>query len=380
MANEDYGIVIGLKHYPGIDDPDNGQPPLEGPENDAQAFYDWLIDKDGGYVPEKHVERILSSQYPMVDDLLQAKPVVTDVQNAFMRLAIQSRDNAKKGAGLRVGRRLYIFMAGHGIAPDRYGENKAEWEAALLMANAEPPNLGATFHIPGAYTASWFASNDVFDEIFLFMDCCRESALVQTMNFFLQAKGTSMKAKRCFIFGTRWSRSSREHAMPDEDNKVRGVFTKTLILGLKGAAALPVDATETGRITVASLKSYLYQNMKFFMLPGDLNDADDLQEPDIDYFPDLNNGKEFLIKNATMQRFPVTFQIPPLASGNLTIRFDGKTEIFTQPINGSNTIETTLPRGSYLAALTVNNNATLKDFDVTGIEGLANKQPLNVPI
>jgi hypothetical protein len=168
--------------------------------------------------------------------------------------------------------------------------------------------------------------------------------------------------------------------MPDEDNKVRGVFTKTLILGLKGAAALPVDATETGRITVASLKSYLYQNMKFFMLPGDLNDADDLQEPDIDYFPDLNNGKEFLIKNATMQRFPVTFQIPPLASGNLTIRFDGKTEIFTQPINGSNTIETTLPRGSYLAALTVNNNATLKDFDVTGIEGLANKQPLNVPI
>ena len=77
----------------------------------------------------------------------------------------------------RLGRRLYIYMAGHGIAP---GEN----QTALLMANAnyDKRRYGTGYHVIGEYVAGWVADAHYFDEILLFMDCCREIQAVPAPN------------------------------------------------------------------------------------------------------------------------------------------------------------------------------------------------------
>jgi hypothetical protein len=60
MATDDYAIVVGISAYPY-----HGN--LSGPENDAKAFYDWLIDPQWGAVPEANVDRILTSDCPPFD-------------------------------------------------------------------------------------------------------------------------------------------------------------------------------------------------------------------------------------------------------------------------------------------------------------------------
>ncbi len=381
MNAEDYAIIVGLQDYPGLDDPANGQPPLAGPENDAEAFRNWVISSAGGDVPDgqngtpNHVTLILSRNYnnPPFTSVFDAKPVAADVENAFRRLRKQSEDNAAAGRGLRVGRRLYIFLAGHGIAPETYGDKNGQ-EAALLMANVERSNVGASYHIPGAYAATWFCRNTCFDEVFLFMDCCRESALVQGLNQFLPPKGNADTAKRCYAFGTRWSRLSREHPMADEGNKTRGVFTKTLLLGLCGAAAEPDPANPTqGLITVASLKSYLYQNMKEFLDPAFATDSN-LQEPDVDYWPKSQEGRDILIKSAPLQKFPVNIHPPSGATGARVVFFQNNKQVKMAETNAAPaTWSIQLPRGKYIAQVVQGGNIVDQEFDVKGIEGLAGK-------
>ena len=41
MAIDDYAIAVGITSYPDISN-------LQGPENDAQHFYEWLVAADGG--------------------------------------------------------------------------------------------------------------------------------------------------------------------------------------------------------------------------------------------------------------------------------------------------------------------------------------------
>ena len=42
------------------------------------------------------------------------------------------------------------------------------------MANATPERVGSTYHVLGQYTADGFFKARCFEEVFLFMDCCRE--------------------------------------------------------------------------------------------------------------------------------------------------------------------------------------------------------------
>ena len=389
MSMEDYAIIVGLQVYPGLDDPHNGNPSLSGPENDAKAFRDWIVSPTGGNIPDgnndqtKQVELILSSDHPQpFASVFDARPVVNDVTRAFRRLRKLSDDNVAAGRGLRVGRRLYIFMAGHGIAPETYGD-KDEKEVALLMADVERSNVGPAYHVPGAYTATWFCRNACFDEVFLFMDCCRESALVPGLNHFLPAKGNHDQAKRCYVFGTKWSRLSRERPMIEEDGqtRTRGVFTKTLLLGLSGAAAEPdPDPTNPtrGKITVASLKSYLYQNMPELLDPQYRADSE-LQEPDVMYWPKTHDGRDILIKQAPLQKFPVTIHPPVGAVGVIQVLYNGEDPIESLAVKlPLRDFHINLPRGKYLAAAANHMGPLLKQFDVKGIEGLPGQGGVDV--
>ena len=96
---DNYAIVVGLNHYPGI-------VPLKGPENDAKWFHGWLL--SNSLVKDEHAKLILSSDFEANDETSEARPDPAVVDRAFERLL---RIGIKKE---KVGKRLYLFFSGHG--------------------------------------------------------------------------------------------------------------------------------------------------------------------------------------------------------------------------------------------------------------------------
>ncbi len=343
MAKDDWAIVVGIARYPELGN-------LDGPENDAQGFYDWLVAPDGGDVPPDNIAFFLSSRFPPAIAALRAEPGLATLQVAFDELQELAKKNFKSGNGYRVGRRLYIFLSGHGCSP-------SSTDTALLAANANRDRPG--YHIIGRLYADTFLIANFFDEAVLFMDCCREN--VQTPpNIPPYNKITGPDAldkARCFYgFATKWSRLSRERKMAD--GLVHGVFTTALLAGLKGAACDPTD----GRITSASLGSYLYANMKTFLSPADLNDPEIPQEPDLDY--GKNPQTPLVFATVAIPEFPVTINLPPETAGKTIEILDSKFNVVESTTAAPPQRKTKLKRGLYLA--TVLTTVLRKDFEVTG--------------
>src|SRR5713226_2019709 len=154
VAADDRAIVVGISRYPALGD-------LAGPENDAKAFDAWLRSASGGDVPGDNIDRILSSDFPPCQNAVSAKPTAEAVKEAIDKLHFIG-----ESGGAYVGRRLYLFMAGHGFAP-------SYTDAALLMANAAINRTG--HHFPGRPYADWFRESAFFKEVVLLMDCCGEN-------------------------------------------------------------------------------------------------------------------------------------------------------------------------------------------------------------
>ena len=262
---DDWAIVVGVSKYPGISN-------LDGSENDASDFRAWLIDPSGGAVPSDQVRLILSSQFPDPANVDIATPTNAEVERSFEWLDDVAEQNRQNGIGRKVGRRLYLYFSGHGYAPSRN-------DAALLMANATPRRSGN--HIAGRLWAEWVYESGYFEEIALFMDCCRDSYTTVGMrpvhlNRVLNNNGIQDR-KRFYAYGTQWDRKAWERLNPI-DNKVHGIFTTALLSGLRGQAA----DMSSGLITASSLKSYLYQNMSHFLTAEERANPDIGKDPHID--------------------------------------------------------------------------------------------------
>lgn len=345
MAEDDWAIVVGICTYPGLSN-------LDGPENDAKAFYEWVISPGGGDVPKDNVARILSSDFAPADLPRKAEPTAVKVQQAFDDLKSFAESNED---GLRTGRRLYVYLSGHGCAP-RFKDS------ALLTANATPKR--ASYHILGKLYADWFLCSNYFDEAILFMDCCRESYPQTPRNIPKYPDTTGPRAiddaKFFYGFGTKWSRLSRERKMAD--GLVHGVFTTALLEGLKGAACDP----KNGQITDSSLGNYLYNNMKNFLSPEDLEDPDIPREPDLEY--NKNPQNPLLISTVTVPKFPVTINLAQTTEGkSLKILGDKFQEV--ESLIASPPAQTIpLTRGTYMAQ--VLSDGLQKSFEVTGTGGV----------
>jgi hypothetical protein len=343
MANDDWAIVVGVSKYPEIGD-------LNGPGNDATDFYDWVISPSGGYVPPRQAKKILSSDYPPSNKAIDAEPTPIRVQRAFEELQEMAEKNSLAGEGLRVGRRLFIYLAGHGFAP-------AFEEACLLMANATRLRVG--HNIPGIPYANWFFRSGYFEEVALFMDCCRESYPKTWLNLppyiDVTDPGAILHGKRFYGFRTKWSRISYERPM--SDGKVHGVFTTALLAGLKGAAA-----DNTGQITAGSLGDYLYNNMKNFLAPEDLVNPDIPKEPDLDY--DKNPAGNIVFATVSVNRYTVTFHLPVGAVGKKIEVLGDKFVKIAETVATSATWQQQLVRGMYL--FQVVGNGSSKVFEVSG--------------
>ncbi len=231
MNSSDYAIVVGISRYGSI------TPELEGPEKDARAFYDWLLASSGGAVPKENVALVLSSQYQsgnaeLKDDVYAYEPTLTRVAAAFAKLMSLTVKNAHKAP--RVGRRLYIYLSGHGITP-RSDPLTSINHSALLMANCIE---GVVYdHVSGQAYAEWFRLSHAFDEILLFMDCCRSDrpeVPPATLTTPVVQGGRVNDVQVFYAWATQWDTRAWEQPLGAPPEK-RGVFTYALLEALQQA-------------------------------------------------------------------------------------------------------------------------------------------------
>jgi uncharacterized caspase-like protein len=348
MAKNDWAIVVGIQCYPALGD-------LGGPDNDARAFRDWLIDPAGGAVPEDHVNLIVTSQWKIpFRSVRSARPTEERIREAIEDLQDIAQKNAEQTGDRRVGRRLYLYLAGHGFAP---GDNKT----ALLMANATKQRVGPPYHVLAEYTADWFYHAGYFGEILLFMDCCREVYAVPALNMPFKDEldpGAIDRVKRFYVSSTKWSRLSRE--LPMAGGVVHGVFTAALLEGLRGKACAPNTG---GQITTESLAEYLQTNMKTFLPPALLADPQVPKEPDIPPFAD-----KFLVATAPIAVDSVTVHLSPGSAGKEVKILGDQFREVAHTIAVPPVWQLSLERGFYLAQILA--DGLQQPFEVKGIGGV----------
>ena len=107
-------------------------------------------------------------------------------------------------------------------------------------------------------------------------------------------------ARRFYGFAARFGKLAVEREI---NGKMGGVFTATLLDALRGGAS-----EDDGRITGESLKAYLYDNMKGYLSPQDLEDKDVATEPDLHCDPPED---QFVIANVPPLEYEVTIPLPP---------------------------------------------------------------------
>ena len=236
---EDFALVVGINDYKSLD-------ALDGAKNDAEAFVRWVRDPAGGDVPEENVELFLSSTDTWAP--------TTDAIVGWMEELL-----ARYSPGLdqRIGRRLYLFMAGHGIGP---GVD----DAGLLVPSTSALSVK---YLPGGKYANYFREAALFDEVLLFMDCCRDHDWqLPEAPVTLRAKpdpAAAHKVNILYAFATGFGRKSRERAFEEDGSAVGGIFTRALLDGLACKAATP-----DGRITSESLKRYVLRQVEKLRVPG----------------------------------------------------------------------------------------------------------------
>ena len=292
MNDRDHAVVVGISRYGSL------RPQLEGPEIDAGEFARWLRSPDGGALPAANVTLIRSSDYAQQNagsqDPFSYEPTLARVTAAFARLISVAVKNA--GNAPRVGRRLYIYLAGHGITP-RVDPLTSTNQSGLLMANCMEDVMYE--NVPGQAYAEWFRLSQAFDEILLFMDCCRtdqpDVAPVTVLPPIVQ--GGNVNAVQVFYaWATQWD--SRSFELPlGAPPAPRGVFTYAVLEALE--TGVP-DAQ--GRITPESLVGYLSMRV-----PA-LRQGDASQQPQ--FFPPRPDG-----------RIVIVTRTKPTPAANVTLAF-----------------------------------------------------------
>jgi hypothetical protein len=255
VAADDYAIVVGIATYPFLDS-------LSGPVNDAKDFRKWLVDPAGGNVPRANVKTVFSSRRAPRPGAVP-EPTVVPIDAACEDIIRRAEQSGGRG-----GRRLYLYFAGHGIAPKRN-------DALLMMANAAKRVPG--HHIAGSRYAEWFRDSAFFDEVVMFMDCCQERyPRVTVRDPPFEANPGQRPSRHFYAYATEWSRATREGPFGGA-GAVRGLFTLALLAGLRTA-----DRNERGQLTGAMLQAFVLnwiqdRAREFFGAPVD--------EPDFDYKP-----------------------------------------------------------------------------------------------
>ncbi|WP_250253524.1 caspase family protein [Chryseobacterium sp. Marseille-Q3244] len=230
---DDYAVIVGVNHYAEL-------ATLKGPDKDAKRFHNWVVDEKGGYVPPDNCYLVLSEK----DSLL---PIQYTIDQCFGK--INSRTKRRKG------RRLYFYFSGHGLG--------LSWNDTALVL----PQWDTFFRnhalSSGDYRTTLIESG-IFSEIFFFFDCCRNRKVA--VNGAPPSFGNVMPAAtagacRSYVYSaSEFTNQAYEALIQSEsgslqEDGIRGIFTESLLRGLRGAAE------KDGKITSLSLANHLERDL-----------------------------------------------------------------------------------------------------------------------
>jgi hypothetical protein len=281
---DDHAIVIGIRRY--ADVAAGWIADLEGPVNDAAGVASWLRDPTGGGLPYANVHEVLS---PDPFHAQHAGP-----HQVMLMQALDDVAQLPKGAykGQYAGRRLYVYVSGHGWATRRN-------EAAVVTAEAtraQPLNVLVTSWV------DWMGRAAPFEELVFWGDTCATRTPLTTLYPCRLTDAFSMNSPQVRTFSAYAAPVGLvavENRMPD--GAWHGAFTYALLQGLRGAAATPV--------TSDTLRDYLLNATKEFLDDQQRKRATVAKEPSFGYTDAMTFG------SPERPRFPVTLRFQSAARG-----------------------------------------------------------------
>ncbi|MGI5241170.1 caspase family protein [Dactylosporangium sp. CA-139066] len=218
-----YAVVVGINRYPGLGD-------LHGPVDDAGRFHEWLVDPDGGGLPERNVWLVPASSD--AEDRLTtgtARPALGDINDALRDVNAVVRRRAAVEPTLWDRTRLYLFVAGHGLLP-------GDGEGALLAANASGEEPG--YNLDLRLYKEWYRRCGLFRELVVFADCCRNDFPGATSYGppFLQCSTVERDVRLAIGYGAAFGGRAYEGVIDGESlspSDRRGLFTTALLRALR---------------------------------------------------------------------------------------------------------------------------------------------------
>jgi len=314
-----HAVVIGIGAYPRLE-----APALDGPAQDVHRFVDWLSAPGKGDLPAENIHTVPPDTDPGIGEI-----------DALFRPFYEAGQDA------RIGARLYIVAAGHGIC-----DSVDLHSVALLTADATASD---PLHVAMVKRAEWFRRHAAFDEIVLFADCCRDAP-----GFELTLPGwperwsagrahpRASKVRYLYGFATGYGKKARERDFGAAG--ICGIFTETLLRALR--EALP-DAT--GRVTGRRLKDHVYTIHQ--SVAGDAR----VDEPDFD-----DHGDEEIVFSTLpeTQTHPVTVWMQPHTGRETLVVSQGAGQVARFPSASSPKVLRLVP-GLYKCAIGGSDRAQL---------------------
>lgn len=248
-----YAIIIGIDHYE--------NKPLSAAVSDAKGFAKYLFSKK--LVPatsdtinkfkdenvEINIERALQDNTGADNLKLLLSETNNEIaDNRDIDKAIDSIiQDAKKHRAEK--NRLYFYFAGHGMG--------VTYDKTALCLRFWPNWFNHC--ISSSDYKSWLINKGVFDEILIFLDCCREydQNIDAKSPFPDWETPIGDKSPNILICNaTMYGKLSYEIGA----DKKRGAFTSFLIESLNGDA----DRNNEGRITSDALKNHINKNFETY--------------------------------------------------------------------------------------------------------------------
>jgi hypothetical protein len=276
MANgaDDWALVVGIADYPSYGDSPNEPNNLRAPINDATAVEKFLRE-DLGVGNITLLTSVQNNGAAWGDP--PPRPVRFDIERWLKSLVVLSNKNVADGKGPRIGRRLYIYLSGHGLATERF-------RRALVTSDA----LSHVF-IDHVLVTSWqesLSNSRFFSEYVLFFDCCSQAqvTLVPSLPPFQIVGALVPPPPQVIACAAKYPLQAVELPL-GPNGEYHSVFTYELLRGLRSAAINPA----TGGIRTSDLSAYLYKAVAVHIdkLPdktGISREPDFLSSDDIEFF------------------------------------------------------------------------------------------------
>jgi hypothetical protein len=333
----DRALVIGIRRYAY---PDEGLPSLQGPDNDARDVAAWLGSDAGGGVPVDNIRVVCSADVP---DPFEEDRIEPSQQGLIAALTELSELPMDYEGGQWAGRRLYVYLSGHGWANDHP-------DAAVVTAEARRDNRA---NVLVSDWIRWMRKAALFQELVLWADTCAtlvQAKVLRRCELRESHSENTNDVKLVAAFAARLGEKAVESKQL-HDGQWHGAFTSALLEGLNGAAKTPVST--------ATLKNYLLNAMPDFMNDAQRADGTVSKEP---YF---DREHEIVFADPQPRRYEVTLRFPPGSEGaHASVASEGFALVAETPALPADGWTVELPAGVLFAQL--NGAAYSKPFQVLG--------------